>query len=101
MSRTLHYDQISGKHQRFHYEEATGTFVIEDVIDVESVLRDNLLIEEQQKPGWAGDMHHVASIDPVTVQGLMKSGVWYDDAALKKWLNDPANRKFRSKKGRL
>lgn len=47
-----------------------------------------------------GNARRVASIPTIIVEQLMKSGVWWDKAAMKKWLNDPDNRYFRTDGGK-
>ena len=42
----------------------------------------------------------VASIPLVVVENLKKEGTWWDQAAMKRWLDDPANRFFRTDDGR-
>jgi hypothetical protein len=43
----------------------------------------------------------VAEIPLVIVEQLMQSGAWNDPAAMKRWLNDPANAAFRIWRGRV
>lgn len=48
-----------------------------------------------------GDMRKVASIPNLEVEKLMKAGIWQDKKRLKKWLNDPDNRAFRTSTGKV
>lgn len=46
-------------------------------------------------------VQHVAEIPMIVVNRLMAEGVWGDQAKMKKWLNDPSHRDFRTGGGRL
>lgn len=47
------------------------------------------------------DMKLAAVIPMVVVEQMMREGSWGDEAALKRWLNDPQNECFRVWKGKL
>tara|TARA_R100000149_G_C5809806_1_gene93520 strand:+ start:99 stop:389 length:291 start_codon:yes stop_codon:yes gene_type:complete len=51
------------------------------------------------KPGK--EMRHVAEIPMVIYQKMVRDGSINDKKALKKWLNDPANKLFRTWKGKV
>ena len=51
--------------------------------------------------GSRPDLKHVAEIPLVVVEKMMQEGSWNDPAALKKWLNDSANKCFRVWPGRV
>ena len=47
------------------------------------------------------EMRHCAEIPMVIYQQMVRDGSINDKKALKKWLNDPDNRPFRTWKGRI
>lgn len=47
------------------------------------------------------DFKPVAIIPDVIVEQMMRDGSWNDPAAIKRWLNDPANKCFRVTEGRV
>lgn len=51
------------------------------------------------KPGK--EMRHVAEIPMVIYQKMVREGSINDKKALKKWLNDPDNKMFRTWKGKV
>jgi hypothetical protein len=53
----------------------------------------------EYKPGK--EFRHVAEIPMVIYQQMIRDGSINDKKALKKWLNDPDNRPFRTWKGRI
>lgn len=84
-----------------HYDHATDAFTIERKYDKEPVLEFN---HEQQKvapSNWRGDMHKVASIPLTLYFDLREKGIIQDPERMKRWLNDPDNRMFRTKLGRV
>ena len=58
--------------------------------------RKAFAIDKNSATGRFGEFAKVASIPNVVVDQLMKSGVWFDRVAFRKWLNDPDNRLFRT-----
>lgn len=92
------------------YDEVTrrSTWIeIEDGIPIINYSQDTRPILEANKAAanaFTGTnpegFTRVASIPNVVVQRLMQTGIWYDQAAMKRWLNDPDNRFFRTDDGR-
>jgi len=56
---------------------------------------------EMSDQTFSDDMKPVAEIPMVIVEKMMQDGSWGDAAAMKKWLNDPANRVFRIWQGKV
>jgi hypothetical protein len=46
-------------------------------------------------------VQHVAEIPLIVVNRLMAEGIWGDQERMKKWLNDPSHRDFRTGGGTL
>lgn len=91
---------------RFH-DLNDGQFAVDTIYDVEPILDENERVRNAQPDGWKGREHLVASI-PMPLWQAMQS-TWRQlgfsreqrDACLKQFLNDPANSRFRTKRGRL
>jgi len=87
----------------WHYDDATDEAVIETIIDVSGVVADNQQKFNQfdEKANWKGDMHHVASIPMALFYKMKAEGKLDDQAYMKRWLNDPDNRAFRTRPGEV
>jgi hypothetical protein len=95
-------DPEKGITQYYHFDDLTGDITLETewVTTLDEVNPDAYNAHSDYQP-WRGDMHHVASIPDVIVHDLMKRGIWQDNKKLLKWLDDPDNRLWRTKPGRL
>ena len=102
MGRLFSNDPITRSKEVFHYDKQDDTFVIDHVQDTTAVLDANKA-EANQRGGRYGDglVHKVASIPLVVWQDLERRGIAGDDKALKRWLDDPENRFFKTRHGRL
>lgn len=87
--------------EKWHYDEATDTAHIESVQDVESVLELNRseFNATDERARYRDGAHPVARIPLVVLQELRKQGIADDPARMRKWLNDPENRYFRTRPG--
>ena len=99
-TRTVTSDPIAKRRVRYH-DDGDG-YVLETQQDVQHIVDKNLarqaLIDENAS--W-GEMAQVAEI-PLTVWGeLVRNGIANDEKALRKWLDDPDNRFFRTRPGNL
>ena len=86
--------------------EGDGAITIRSTQDVAPILERNLAqrnATSRRTPH--GDMAQVARIPMVIIGELMRSGTLKGDAGdaerLKKWLNDPDHRAFRTREGRV
>lgn len=98
--RVLARDRRTGKLVLFH-ALPDGTFAIESRMDVEPILEANKVRAAAARSDWKGDIHHVASLDMMVWQQLRSEGRMQEQKDFAKWLNDPDNRKWRSKPGRV
>ena len=102
MQRLFSVDPVTRTRKTFHWNESDESFVIEtkqDVTDaVELTQAEFNAMDERSR--W-GDMSKVASIPMTEVAELQRKGIWQDDRALLKWLDDRNNRKYRTRPGRL
>ncbi len=103
MDRLFDRDILSGITRTFHYDDSDDSFVIKTVQDCDAVVGDNkaLHADQDEKTGWKGTWHRVASIPNIVWWDLVKKGIADDEKALKKWLNDPDNRFFRVRPGKV
>ncbi len=103
MDRVFDSDPLTQTKRTFHYDDTDESFVIATQQDCESIVETNKALQNSQdeRTGWKGTWHRVASIPNVVWWDLVRRGIANDDKALKKWLRDPSNRFFRTKPGRL
>ena len=84
------------------FDSNTGDVHMSTFQDIGEIVKKNkadrkaFAIDKNSATGRFGDFAKVASIPNVVVDQLMKSGVWFDRVAFRKWLNDPDNRLFRT-----
>ena len=98
----------SGLTEWYHYDPHTGGFAIETVQDVEPILEANRRVwNGTEKHTRYGEMTRIASLPNVIVMELAKqqilspTGTILDDTKYRAWLNDPANRLFRTRAGKV
>jgi hypothetical protein len=102
MSRRLFdTNQESGITRFFHWDDDKDDFLIETVQDCEPITEAAKAQFNEVTPTtrWGDGLHKVATIPLSIYMDLVKKGIAYDDAAMKKWLNDPDNRAFRTRPG--
>lgn len=103
MRRRFDDDPITGINQEFQESPDGKEFTIGTEQDIEPYLQANLDLRNMfdEHAGWKGDVHHVASIPDVVMDDLMRKGIYQDEKAFRKWLNDPENRCFRTRPGKI
>lgn len=85
----------------YHFD-SDGRLVIERRQDVAPSLEFNEILRNETDGYTASrELKQAASIPPVIWEELLRSGIARDQKALRRWLNDPDNRKFRTSGGRL
>jgi hypothetical protein len=103
-SRLFSRDPAAGVTRLFHYDESSDRVTIETQHRVDDIVTANQhernLLDERARWGDAFG-HKVASIPMNVYWDLKRKGIADDPAKLKKWLNDPDNRAFRSRVGRV
>lgn len=87
--------------EMFNYNLDTGDIVIEHVQDVEAIKKyaTARFNDVDERAPWKDNFNHVADIPLIFLQ--IHPELMYDNKALKKWLNDPDNRAWRTRPGRL
>lgn len=105
MKRLFDYDPATGVKQWFHMEEGDDAFTIQTEQPVDPLIAANRASFNSFDSGrdrWGEAIGHrtrVASIPLNIYQDLKSKGVLGDQAALKRWLNDPDNAVFRTRPG--
>lgn len=101
-ARLFDVDRETGITQIFH-PEADGGFTMETLQDVESVIEQNKLLNNDvdERARYGERLTRVASIPLVVWEQWSKEGDLNDPAFLKKKLNDPENKYFRTRPGRI
>lgn len=98
--RLLSYDPVTKVRRLFHGASDGDTFTEERTQNIDGLLAENRSLRNIDRR--YGDGLRVASIPIVVVEDLIRRGIWDDDGPrgrLMKWLNDPDNRYFLTKKG--
>lgn len=100
--RTLEMDPIMQIVRSYHEQPSDGTTTIATSQDVTQIIEDakaNYNRFDSHAP-W-GEMEHVAFLPSSIMFDLRKKGILDDPVAFKRWLNDPDNRMFRTRPGRV
>ena len=88
------------KLQQWFVVDDDGLIHIETTQDVDALLDQNrALLNDATGP--MGDMAQTAALPEIIVDDLMRTGAFHDEAYMKKFLNDPDNRKLRTRPGRV
>lgn len=99
-------DDALQKVVKFH-DLNDGSFAVDTIFDVQDVVDSATDLRNAAPSTWKGDFHFVASIPMPIYQALLatwralKLSKEDRQAALKRFLHDPDNAKFRTKAGRL
>lgn len=101
MERLFDIDPLTGAVETFHMDDDADHFTINRAEDITAIVEHNKWLDNATPGNWRGDMHRVASIPAVIVQELQQSGILRDPERLREWLNDPDNRVFRTRAGRV
>lgn len=97
--RLLSRDPAHGVTQYYH-AEADGSFLIETQTDVTDLVEANKVAANADHGRW-GEWAQVARY-PLTIWlKLKEEGILADPKAYRKWLNDPDNRAFRTRPGKV
>lgn len=99
MKKLIHQNSDAGISQYFHSDDE-GNISLETVQDVSPIIENNRAqfnaVDERAK--W-GEGQKVASIPMSLFHKLKREGILDDQAAFRRWLNDPENRFFRTRPG--
>lgn len=104
MDRVFSHDPLTGKTVYFHMDEDDESFTLEthEPMDpvVEAAKRSSASVDERAR--W-NTMEHVGWMPGTVHAKIMRENPEREDyqRAMKKWINDPDNRGFRSRPGRV
>lgn len=99
--KILSHDSLTGVTKTFHSDDNGNAFVIETGMEqpvLEEIIEANKKNYNDAAGSW-GNGKIVASIPIHIFWDLKKKGIADDDDAMKRWLNDPDNRFFRTRPG--
>jgi hypothetical protein len=104
-TRLLSQDEMLPIRDLWH-ENSDGGIVLETQQNVEDVVDDckarmNLHNSKANQKFKGDGFHRVGQIPLVIVVQLMREGIWHDDEALLKWLDDRDNEVFKTMPARL
>jgi len=102
-SKLFDFDPVTGTKKIWHYDADKDEAVIETIFDTSNLVETNkaMFNAVDERANWKGDMHLVASIPMELFMKWKSEGKLDDQAFLKKWLNDPDNRLFRTRTGEV
>jgi len=100
--RLFDHDPVMGITRYFDYDPLTDQATISSHQTLDPLLERNVQEQNAQTSldRW-GDGRVVASVPMSIYSQWVAEGKDKDDAFLKRWLNDPENRKFRRFRGRV
>lgn len=100
--RLFDYDPETGTTKWWHYDADKDEATIETVFEVGDLIEQNkkLYADTDERTRY-GEWSRVASIPMALFYRLKNQGIIDDPAAMKRWLNDPDNRFFRTRPGRV
>jgi hypothetical protein len=95
-------DDALGITRIWHYDEETDKATIETRQDVSAIIEENKneYAQIDERARW-GEWTRVASIPMSVYFQLKREGKLDDDAYMKRWLNDPENKYFRTRSGEV
>ncbi len=101
--RLFDFDPVSGSKKIWHYDSDKDEAIIETVVDATKLVETNKAMynSHDERANWKGDMHLVASIPMELYMKWKAEGKLEDQAFMKRWLNDPDNRLFRTRPGEV
>jgi hypothetical protein len=101
--RIFNEDKDQGITRYWHYNDETDEATIQTQQDVTDIIEENKqefnMVDE--RAGWKGEFHRVASI-PMSIYSQLKAeGKLDDQDYMKRWLNSDENRFFRVRPGKV
>lgn len=107
-ARLFDTDPLTGITEYYYFDPDTEGFTIETRQEVESLTEQNKrLWNATEKHTRYGEWTRIASVPNVIImelatQGILSpAGAILDDARYRAWLNDPDNRLFRTRTGKV
>jgi len=94
------WDEVTQRFTQIVEDVETGLPIITYTQNTKPILDQNKRDAANFKGTNPDGFTRVACIPNVVVQRLMQTGIWFDQQAMKRWLDDPENRFFRTDDGR-
>lgn len=99
--RLFSVDPVTGIRKWFHWDDTTDEFLIEtETPNLDEIVEANKRELNDNHGKW-GDGKLVARLPIALWARLKKEGIIDDQKAFKRWLNDPDNRFFRIRPGKI
>ena len=105
MAKIINRDNIR---QQLAHDDGEGGLVIATEQDVTDIIEQNKQEYNANNGRWGGDLfdNKIASIPLTLIDDLNKKGIMSgfaikDEKEFRKWLNNPDNRFFRTRQGRV
>ncbi|MBF83184.1 MAG: hypothetical protein CL489_01775 [Acidobacteria bacterium] len=95
-------EEDNGVKQRAHWDNIDEKLIVESTQDIAPILKQNKAernefdIQRNSELKYKESWTKVATIPNIVIDRLMKDGIWGDKKAMKKWLNDPDQKAFRT-----
>ena len=95
-------EEDNGVKQRAHWDNIDEKLIVESTQDIAPILKQNKVernefdIQRNSELKYKESWTKVATIPNIVIDRLMKDGIWGDKKAMKKWLNDPDQKAFRT-----
>lgn len=102
MADTRILDVSPGGTCKMVWDDADGTFTIVNEQACDAIMEHNKAdyASTDERARWRDDQL-VARVPMIIMQDLIAKGIDQDDKAMKRFLNDPDNRVFRTRPGRV
>ena len=95
----LGVDPMTGTAQFSHYDDSDDIFRYHQEVETAPLVAINRRDYANAPMRYGGDMHLVARLPMVLWLKLYQDGTLNDPPRLKRWLNDPDHRDFRTRPG--
>jgi hypothetical protein len=95
------HDMMTGRSVWHYFDGEKDVFRVDYPVD--NLISENQSVRNSAERAWKGDWHRVASV-PLNVahhSGLVRAHSEGDDRFVKRFLNNPDNRAWRTKEGHL
>tara|TARA_R100000963_G_scaffold34772_2_gene29572 strand:+ start:1666 stop:1980 length:315 start_codon:yes stop_codon:yes gene_type:complete len=101
--RVMDRDPVTGKETVFHWNEHDDNYAVEDRQDVTGIIKDATAKrnETDRNTRYGNGMTQVASIPMNMYHDWVRKGYTKDQKKMKKLLNSPDLRKFRTRQGKV
>lgn len=100
MRKLITQNPLTGVETWFNYDNETGDSIITSEQETAGTVEFNKAqFNDAPQRFGNGTFHKVASIPLVVLEDLKRRGIVDDPDAMKRWLNDPDNRYFRTRPG--